>query len=294
MLIRIDYTTTYDYAQPAHSVVQLLRLTPRSGDDQQVKRWRIDVDADGALRTGCDAFGNATHLFSADGPLRRLVLTVAGEVETGDAAGVVRGFPEPLAPMMFLRSTPLTALSPALSAFAHTLAGDALLDRLHTLNGGIHARMAFDPDATGTGTDAAGAFAQGRGVCQDYAHIFCAAARALDVPARYVSGHFVRSDGVAVQPAGHAWVEALVPDLGWVGFDPTHGISVTPAHVRVAVGLDYLDAAPVRGARRGGGTEALSVSVRAVELARQLQSQGQQSRGQPALQGQQSRGQNQS
>lgn len=294
MRIRIDYTTTYDYAQPAHSVIQLLRLTPRSGDDQQVKRWRIDVDADGALRTGCDAFGNATHLFSADGPLRRLVLTVAGEVETGDAAGVVRGFPEPLAPMMFLRSTPLTALSSALSEFAHTLAGDTLLDRLHTLNGGIHARMAFDPDATGTGTDASGAFAQGRGVCQDYAHIFCAAARALDVPARYVSGHFVRSDDVAVQPAWHAWVEALVPDLGWVGFDPTHGISVTSAHVRVAVGLDYLDAAPVRGARRGGGIEALSVSVRAVEMARQSQSQGQQSQGQSALQGQQSQGQNQS
>lgn len=286
MRIRIDYTTTYDYADAAHSVVQLLRLTPRSGDDQQVRRWRIDVGADGALRTGCDAFGNATHMFSADGPLRRLVLTVAGEVETGDAAGVVRGFAESLAPMMFLRATPLTASSWAIAEFASEQPGAHALDRLHALNGSIHARMAFDPDATGTGTDAASAFAQGRGVCQDYAHIFCAAARSLEIPARYVSGHFVRSDGALVQPAGHAWVEALVPDLGWVGFDPTHGISVTPAHVRVAVGLDYLDAAPVRGARRGGGAEALSVSVRAVELARQSQSQGQQSQRQGQEQGQ--------
>jgi len=238
------------------------------------------------LGTGCDAFGNATHMFSADGPLRRLVLTVAGEVETGDAAGVVRGFPEPLPPMLFLRSTPLTSAGPMLTEFTHDLAGGVMLDRLHSLNDSIHSRMVFDPDATDTGTDADSAFAQGRGVCQDYAHIFCAAARAIDVPARYVSGHFVRSDGVAVQPAGHAWVEALVPDLGWVGFDPTHGISVTPSHVRVAVGLDYLDAAPVRGSRRGGGKEALSVSVRAVELSRQSQQQGQQSRSQSQAQSQ--------
>jgi len=274
MRIRIDYTTVYDYAQPAHSVVQLLRLCPRGGEDQHIKRWRVDVDADGSLRTGADAFGNFTHLFTADGPLNRLALTVTGEVDTADAAGLVHGFAEPLPPVMFLRATDLTTPGPALVEFAHAIGGVGTLDRLHALNGQINTLMAFDADATGTGTDAATAFAQARGVCQDYAHIFCVAARVLGVPARYVSGHFVRVDDARLQPAGHAWVEALVPDLGWVGFDPTNGISVTAAHVRVAVGLDYLDAAPVRGARRGGGTEALTVAVSAVDVGRaQAQSQ---------------------
>ncbi|MBV8971553.1 MAG: transglutaminase family protein, partial [Sphingomonadaceae bacterium] len=130
--------------------------------------------------------------------------------------------------------------------------------------------MHFDAAATGPGTDAATAFGQRSGVCQDYAHIFCAAARGMGVPARYVSGHYVRADP---QPAAHAWAEALVPDLGWVGFDPANGISTTPGHVRVAVGLDYLDAAPVRGARRGGGTETLDVRVSAVDAGRQAQRQ---------------------
>lgn len=263
MRIRIDYTTTYDYAAPAHSVVQLLRVQPRSGQDQHVSRWRIDVDADGALRPGTDAFGNWTHLFTADGPVRRLTLTVTGEVDTDEAHGAVRGFAEPLAPAMFLRSTALTTADPAIAVFARAFAdGRTTLDRLHALNGALNTAMSFDAAATGTGTDAATAFAQKSGVCQDYTHIFCTAARALGIPARYVSGHYVRAEA---QPAGHAWAEALVPDLGWVGFDPTNGISTTPAHVRIAVGLDYLDAAPVRGARRGGGTETMAVRVSAVD-----------------------------
>lgn len=277
MRIRIDYTTTYDYSLPANSVVQLLRVQPRAGWDQHVARWRVDVDADGCLRGGHDVFGNATHMFTADAAIKRLTLTVTGEVDTQDANGLVRGFPEPLPPVLFLRATDLSAPDPAIVDFARTLPGATELDRLHALNLAIHEAMAFDTDATGTGTDAASAFAQRRGVCQDYTQIFCAAARTMGVPARYVSGHFVR-DEPGVQPAGHAWAEALVPDLGWVGFDPTHGISVTPAHVRVAVGLDYLDAAPVRGARRGGGNEDMRVAVSAVDLGRamvQSQSQGQ-------------------
>ncbi|MFX7731985.1 transglutaminase family protein, partial [Acinetobacter baumannii] len=77
--------------------------------------------------------------------------------------------------------------------------------------------MTFDEDPTNSGTSAAEAFVLKRGVCQDYAHIFIACARAGLVPARFVSGHFLRSDGATQQPAGHAWAEAFIPDLGWVG-----------------------------------------------------------------------------
>ena len=120
-------------------------------------------------------------------------------------------------------------------------------------------------------TTAAEAFALKRGVCQDLSHIFIAAARRMDMPARYVSGHLKRADDAIEQNAGHAWAEAFAPDLGWVGFDPTNGVSVTEAHVRVAIGFDYLGAAPVRGSRHGGGEEKLAVAIR-VDQA-QMQSQ---------------------
>jgi transglutaminase-like putative cysteine protease len=107
-----------------------------------------------------------------------------------------------------------------------------------------------------------------RGVCQDIAHIFLSAARHLRIPARYVSGYFHRIDGVTEQDAGHAWVEAYIENFGWVAFDPTNGICTADAHIRVAIGLDYLGAAPVRGARYGGSGETLHVAV-AVEQARQ-------------------------
>jgi transglutaminase-like putative cysteine protease len=90
-----------------------------------------------------------------------------------------------------------------------------------------------------------------------------------------VSGYFRRGDGVVEQDAGHAWVEAKTPELGWVGFDPANGISTTDAHVRVAVGLDYLSVAPIRGTRRGGGSEKLDVTLIVEEARNQAQSQRQ-------------------
>jgi transglutaminase-like putative cysteine protease len=128
--------------------------------------------------------------------------------------------------------------------------------------GRLHDKMAFDTTATNVATPAAEAFTHKRGVCQDYAHIFVAAARILGIPARYVSGHLARPEAEG-QDAAHAWAEAFAPDLGWVAFDAANGVCADQSYLRVAVGLDYLDAAPMRGARRGGGEERLSVSVHA-------------------------------
>jgi transglutaminase-like putative cysteine protease len=132
--------------------------------------------------------------------------------------------------------------------------------------------MTFDADPTHTGTSASEAFMLKRGVCQDYAHIFIACARNAGIPARFVSGHFLRADGIVHQDAGHAWAEAFVENLGWIGFDPANGISTTDAHARVALGLDYLGAAPVRGTRYGGGPEIMSVAVTVDQAGRQSQS----------------------
>ena len=112
-------------------------------------------------------------------------------------------------------------------------------------------------------------------MCQDFAHIFIAVSRRLGLPSRYVSGHLFRRDGAHVQEAGHAWAETWIDDLGWTAFDPVNGISADDAYVRVACGLDYRDAAPVAGARAGGGAEELTVEVKVSEAGRQTQARRQ-------------------
>ena len=119
----------------------------------------------------------------------------------------------------------------------------------------------FDRGQTDSQTTRGRSFAlQTRG-CQDLARVLSPQARSIGIPARYRVFDFHRVDGVIAQEAGHGWAEAFVNDLGWVGFDPANGICATDAHVRVAIGLDYLGAAPVRGNRYRGGAEALEVAV---------------------------------
>jgi transglutaminase-like putative cysteine protease len=279
MRLRIAHTTTYRYEPQASGVIQILRMTPTSHDGQYVADWQIDVSTDTRLDTHEDAFGNVTHVLT-HGPLADLTIHCEGQVETQDTGGVLRGTDERFPPSLFLRSTALTDINPAMATLTRELRSEAngdVLGFLHALMVQIYEGMAFDEDPTNSGTTAAEAFALKRGVCQDYAHIFITCARSGGVPARFVSGHFFRSDGTVNQAAGHAWAEAHVPGLGWVGFDAANGICTTDAHARVAVGLDYLGAAPVRGTRYGGGTETLTVAVKVEHAGRpgQWQSQSQ-------------------
>ncbi len=273
MRIRIRHDTTYKYDIPVSGVIQTLRLTPRNHDGQFVIDWRIDVSEDCRLDAQEDAFGNITHVFTADGPFASLSVLVEGEVETQDTAGIVRGAIERFPPSLFLRETPLTEADAAITELAREAqAGTSdTLRALHTMLERLHREVIFDTDPTHTATTAAEAFALKRGVCQDLTHIFISAARSMGVPARYVGGYFHRMDGVVDQEAGHAWAEAHVPGLGWVAFDPANGISATEAHVRVAVGLDYLGAAPVRGTRYGGGAETMAVRLLVDQSQRQVQ-----------------------
>jgi transglutaminase-like putative cysteine protease len=260
MRIRVRHLTEYTYDGAADCVIQALRVTPGDHDGQKVLNWRIDVDVDGVLRQSSDPFGNVLHLFYAETGVRALTVRVTGEVEVLETAGVVRGAAEPLEPALFLRNTPLTAPDAALAAWANSIPPGDPLTRLHRLSEELRARMRFNTAATGVETNAAHAFNLGHGVCQDFTHIFIAVARCMGIPARYTSGHLARPEA-GEQEAAHAWAEAYVPDLGWTGFDPTNGVSPDEHYIRVAVGLDYLDASPVRGARRGGGRERLNVSV---------------------------------
>jgi transglutaminase-like putative cysteine protease len=277
MRLKISHSTTYRYDPPASSIIQILRMTPGSHDGQYVAEWQIDVSTDSRLNVHEDAFGNLTHVMT-HGSLADLTITVGGLVETHDNGGVLRGTDERFPPSLFLRPTTLTAVNPAMAAFSRELRAESesdVLGFLHSLMTQVNEHMTFDEDPTHSGTSAAEAFALKRGVCQDYAHIFIACARAAAVPSRFVSGHFLRSDGMVNQEAGHAWAEAYVPDLGWVGFDAANCICTTDAHVRVAIGLDYLGAAPIRGTRYGGGAETLSVEVKVEQAGRPGQWQSQ-------------------
>jgi transglutaminase-like putative cysteine protease len=268
MRLSVHYSTTYTYAEPVRRVIQLLRVEPLSFAGQSVLDWRIDVDRDAKLRAGRDGYGNVTHMLYVDSPVSSLTISIAGRVLTEDRHGIVQGLPHDLPPEIFLRATPLTRPGPAIQALADACDGKGgEIERLHRLVGRIHAGLRFDTEATQVETAAEQAAAEGHGVCQDFTHIFIAVARLGGIPARYVSGHLFRRDGQKDQEAAHAWAEAWVEDLGWVAFDPVNGISTDDAYLRVACGLDYRDAAPIAGARSGGGDERLTVEVRVSDAA---------------------------
>lgn len=263
MRIRISHHTEYRYDPPASGVIQVLRVTPRNHEGQYVVRWRIDVSADARLNAHEDAYGNLTHVFSADGPLRQLRVDVDGEVETQNTNGIVRGTIERFAPSLFLRDTALTEADAAIRDFALAVRADKggeTLAELHAILDRLHAEIARDEDEAEMPASAAEVFARRHGSPRDLSHIFIASAHALGIPARFVAGYFHR-DGFAACKSGHAWAEAFVPGLGWVAFDPANGFCPTDAHVRVAVGLDTIGAAPVRGVRYGSGVETLAVAI---------------------------------
>jgi transglutaminase-like putative cysteine protease len=272
MRIRIRHQTVYRYEVPPAGVIQILRLTPRNHEGQSVVDWRIDLTADSRLSHHEDAFGNIVHTFTAEGPLSETAVQVEGDVETQDTSGIIRGGVERFPPSLFLRETALTVPNAAIRDFAHTvtpsagrLANGDVLKVLHGLLDRLHSRIPATAEPPRRSAvepkSATQALAQPSGESGDLAHLFIAAARSLGIPARYVAGYFQDLEAGADQGADHAWAEAYVPGLGWVGFDPANGVCPTDAYVRVAVALDYQGAAPVRGNHYGGGSEAHGVAI---------------------------------
>ncbi len=264
MHIAIRHETTYRYAQVVTAGVQYLRLTPQNTASQQVLRWA--VRGPGQPVPWRDEHGNSCHSVTLAGVRQAITVIAEGELETRSTDGVLpmdegRDLPTGA----YLRQTPPTAPSAEMIAFAegHRRAIEA--DQIagsHELMMAIRGTVAYEEDTTEVDTTAAEAFATATGVCQDHAHIFLGCARHLRLPARYVSGYLASQDGgPGLHAASHAWVEAQVPGLGWVSFDPANGVSADEHYVRLAVGLDYNKAAPIRGIRHGGAGEALEVSV---------------------------------
>lgn len=270
MRIAISHATTYRYdGAPVHAV-QALRLTPPGGVGQRVLSWQVMAPGIDSAASYTDAFGNLVHITATRGSDSFQVMA-QGLVETTDTGGVVGRTDEAATPALFGRTTPATAASDAINALARRVQAADPLSSLHTLMTAVHEEVAYVLDATTPQTTAAAAFAERRGVCQDHAHIMIATARSLGIPARYITGYLLlddaeNGDGAAVSVAQHAWMEGWVAELGWVGFDAANNLCPTDRYVRLAVGLDALSAAPIRGIRRGTGAEQLEVAV-AVTLA---------------------------
>lgn len=264
MRIKIRQETTYRYAVEANYSMQVLRVQPQDSDAQKVLSWQLSVPPFAKLTEGRDAYDNLFQTLYIDRPHSSVTLSIAGEVETADASGVVRGTVEPFPPSFFLRQTDLTAPDEAirtLAAEAKRLSDGSALDFAHRLMGAVRDAVDYRIGETHAATTAAEALSHSYGVCQDHTHVFVSAARAERLPARYVSG-YLWDDVDTEYEASHAWAEAYIDGLGWVGFDVANRICPTDAHVRVACGLDYLEAAPVRGLRRGGGEETMEVRLR--------------------------------
>lgn len=265
MRLRVDHATTYHFDPPMRGVVQSLRLHPTECENQQTLDWQIDV---GEARIGAgfrDGAGDLIETATLLGPVETLTIRVTGTVETVDCGGILRGRRERIPPEAYLRATRATQADRALLDLARSatdgIAEADVLARAHAIMDSVEAAITYTPGETEHGTTAAEALAMGHGVCQDHAHAIIAAARAIDIPARYVTGYLFATEEDGAHEASHAWAELFVPDLGWVGFDASNGKCPDDHYIRVGSGLDADGAAPIRGILTGAGRETLDARV---------------------------------
>ncbi|MCB2088371.1 MAG: transglutaminase family protein [Sphingomonadaceae bacterium] len=262
MRLSIRHTTRYVFTEPVVHALQRLRLTPKHTQGQQILEWSMHYEGGQKQLEYDDQHFNTVTLLSVDPGVSEVVIHCRGVVDTQDYAGVIGRHSGHMPLWSFLGQTPLTKPGPAVRALLRELdtSKDSQLDMLHELSALIRARVAYSTGKTSVGTTAEEATASGHGVCQDHTQIFLGAARALDIPARYVSGYLMMNDRIE-QEATHAWAEAHVEGLGWIGFDISNGISPDPRYVRVATGRDYRDAAPITGITFGASAGDLHVDV---------------------------------
>lgn len=290
--MRYDIRLTIDYTYPAASdhVRNILRLLPLEGPRQRVMASLLTVEPPpDERRDGADFFGNPTITVAWHQPVDQITFRLRAAAERlalpdqadlspplASLGAELGATPDigPRSPQHFLAASPRIAPDPAILAFARMAIGDAPSTRagIEALGRALHAGMVYDPEATDAQTPPEAAFAARRGVCQDFAQIMIAGLRGLGVPAAYVSG-FLRTYPPSGQPrlegvdAMHAWVTAWCGTAqGWLEYDPTNGQWAGEDYIAVAMGRDYADVAPVRGAIRTAGAQDSTQAVDVIPL----------------------------
>lgn len=262
MRLSVRHATVYTFSEPAVHGLQRLKLTPKPTQGQKIVEWAMRYENAQEEFSYEDQHHNMVTLVSVAEGARQVTIECSGVVETEDEAGIIGRHAGHLPLWSFIGQTALTRPGPKLRSLLRDAGhvGDDRLDWLHRLSSLVRENVEYRIGETGVGTTAEQALEQGSGVCQDHAHVFLAAVRVAEIPARYVSGYLMMDDRVD-QDATHAWAEAHVDGLGWVGFDISNGISPDRRYVRVATGRDYRDAAPVTGISLGGRQAGMEVKV---------------------------------
>jgi transglutaminase-like putative cysteine protease len=277
MLISLLHRTTFQYAGKAHDSFNEVRLRPASDANQVCRSFELRTEPAAHIRDYADFYGNTVHYFDVASGHDRLVIEAVSEVET--------------TPNASRPPVPEAAAGPAgtdLDLVSEFLAGshyvplevevwkeaqDALCEGrsdvwsdVRSICRHVYKNFAYKPRSTGVATLATDAIRLRTGVCQDFAHVALGMCRCAEIPARYVSGYFIRLQRDPDEnEASHAWIEAYVPGFGWAPYDPTHDRPADEHYIKVASGRDYGDIRPVSGTYRGGKTRSLSVEVRVRE-----------------------------
>ena len=274
----VDHRSTFRFSEMAEGSVMLVRLSPREDRGQRLLSFALEIDPPASVVTDRDSFGNSCHLFNIHREHRRAVVHSRAEVETADGPVL----PERLGAAdwkalardardirfwHFLAASQFVCPSAALDDFVKRVGLRRCADPLTTLRetcSALYGAFRYTPGSTAVDSPIDDILTSREGVCQDYTHVMIALGRRWGIPSRYVSGYLHQHAGEH-EAASHAWAEFWLPEIGWVGFDPTHNRTAGRQHIRLAQGRDYADAAPTRGAVYGGGRERLSVSVSIVD-----------------------------
>jgi transglutaminase-like putative cysteine protease len=280
MLLRISHTTRFDYQMPAYDSHNEVRMRPLEGPTQRCLEFDLDLTPDASTVQFDDYYGNRVYGFSIHDPHPELVVSAKSLVECltpSHAAATSMPFGEYLledvarnrAEYDFLNASRHVPFSEPMRKFFWLAKPDPSEDVAAYTNRVvifIRDQFIYEPGMTKVQSTADEILTVGGGVCQDFAHLTIGVLRLAGIPSRYVSGYLAPTAKVGMETVGaqasHAWVEAQLPGLGWIGFDPTNGCVVDERHIRVAIGRDYSDVPPMRGVYRShGGKQVMSVEL---------------------------------
>ena len=270
MLLRVSHETKLSYSAPVSETVFEVRMGPATDEDQTTLGYRLRVEPTVPVTGYRDGFGNRVDLFNIPSPHREVVVRATSFIRThrrpGQARLATMGPPAPGAiaveALEYLRPSPKVGDSPEVDAFRASLNGTghagSLADVVERLMEVVGSRLVYEKSVTTAKTTVGQALELGRGVCQDFVHLFLAGCRGMGLPARYVSGYINQPGELAT----HAWAQVWGGSgVGWVDIDPTRRCYVGDDYVVTAVGRDYSDVPPNRGLWRGRATETIAVSV---------------------------------
>jgi transglutaminase-like putative cysteine protease len=279
MYFGIQHQTRFRYDSPVSESLMELRMQPRTEASQRCHSFLVKVSPKARVMYYRDHLGNHIHHFNVAAKHTELLIVTESMVETFEApylpqrqdARAWQQLDELVARMdywEFLMPSEVakpTALLDKMAGELDSYRREDPLTVLHELNAAIFETFDYVPKLVQVISPIDAVLEDRKGGCQDLAHVMTAVVRRLGIPCRYVSGYMYREDqdrARSVQGASHGWVEALLPELGWVGFDPTNRLLAGERHIRMAIGRDYNDVPPTRGVFRGNAQSELSVLVR--------------------------------